>query len=165
MEVWREFTPGNSGKGGAALYNPGFDDAPGVPPFNWKLATGGIGAAERAPDGALEVTYFGRASGPLASQLMLLPSGTYGLSMMSDGATPEGAGEIAWTVTCAGNDTVLATLQLPDSADQAQSIESSFTVPPSGCPAQWLQLVGIAKEFPRTRSARLTRLSLAKSGG
>lgn len=164
VALWREFTPGAGDKGGAALYNPDFQDLPGVPPFNWKLATGGIGAAERAQDGALEVTYFGRDSGSLASQLLLLPPGTYELSVRSAGAAPAEAGEIAWTVSCAGIETVLTTLRLPDASDRAQLIESSFTVPPTGCSAQWLKLVGIAKEFPRTRSARMTGLSLVKSG-
>lgn len=158
--IWRQFTPEAAADRERLLYNPRFADAPGVPPFNWTLANGDIGVAERTRDGALEVTYFGRESGPLASQLLMLPAGRYTLALVSEGRKPDGAGELAWNVTCAGSDEPFTTLAINDTGETPRRIRHSLTVPSAACAAQWLRLEGTAKEFPRSRTVRIRDLSL-----
>jgi hypothetical protein len=45
-----------------------------------------------------------------------------------------------------------------------KTISGSFTVPASGCPAQWLRLVGKASEFPKEQQVTIRALRLEKAG-
>jgi len=136
------------------LFNPAFAEIAAPAPFNWTFNQTAEGVAEPDGKGGVSVLYYGRAKAVLASQLLLLSSGSYRLAMKVDGASGE-AGAIHWGLRCANTDKVLA--DLPMHADAAAT---GFTVP-SGCPAQWLELMGVAGDMPQTTELTIANLQLA----
>lgn len=135
------------------LFNPGFDDLAAPPPFNWAIAETGDGAAAPAEGGSLQVLYYGRREAVLASQLLLLPTGPYALSMeVSNEGEADG---LRWTVRCASRDQRLLSLPLRQRIGR-------FTVPPGNCSAQWLELRGSPGDFPRTAELTIRKLQLAR---
>ena len=144
--VWQRINDLPDAAAAAAIFNPGFAASPASAPFNWTLAAGGLGAADSA-QGGLAVDYYGRDSGDLAGQLVLLAPGRYRFSVVVDPGKTDAAARLAWTLACAGgNGTALMTA--PVAAGVARRrISADFTVP-AGCPAQALALHGDAGEFP-----------------
>jgi hypothetical protein len=59
------------------LFNPQFAKLNAPAPFNWTLSSGDFGVAEPVAPGGLQVIYYGRADAGLASQLLVLPPGSY----------------------------------------------------------------------------------------
>lgn len=163
-QVWAKLF----GVGAAALSQPLYDaqlaGAPGAPPFNWSLAAGTIGAAERRA-GQLAVEYYGRDNGALASQLLQLAPGAYRFGYSVAGSPGTG---LAWTLTCADQPTAapLANAAVPAGGTAVKRFQLSFTVPAAGCRAQWLRLVGNAAEFPTPVNVTISGLALqpARSG-
>lgn len=145
-----------------SVYNPQFGGARGTPPFNWAFASGSIGAAIPR-NGQLNVDYYGREDGPLASQLLVLQPGRYRLTYTLAGSTGVG---LSWTVNCADqrNGTPLASIAVPQAASALQRFMGVLTVPSQGCSAQWLQLVGTAAEFPTAVSATISDVALQPVG-
>ena len=140
-------------RGAAGLYNPQFLDLSAPPPFNWALPNTSEGVAEPAEEGKLEVLYYGRANAVLASQLLLLPPGSYRLAMEVEGGEAEG---LQWALRCAGQEKPFAQLPLRGKG----RAEAAFTVPAGNCPAQWLELRGVAGDFPRTAELTIAGLQL-----
>ena len=101
----------------------------------------------------MSVLYYGRANAVFAKQLMLLPQGTYRLAMRVDGVSGE-PGAIHWEVRCANADRVLANLPM-----RAGTAAAAFAIP-SECPAQWLQLSGVAGDTPQTSELKIGNLQL-----
>ncbi|HEX8553358.1 MAG TPA: hypothetical protein VF695_01500 [Sphingomonas sp.] len=134
----------------AAVATPIFDarlaKSPASPPFNWTLASGSLGAADiRA--GGLAVDYYGRESGDLASQLLVLRPGRYRFAVTVEPGKTDAASKLIWTIACAGNGQT-ALMNMPVIAAVAKRrIAADFAVPP-GCSAQSLTLRGEAGEFP-----------------
>ena len=145
------------------VYDAGFQGLPGGEPFNWKLAQGGVGAAERS-QGALSVEYFGRTSGPLAEQLLLLAPGRYRLSFRAEGNANAQGSRLLWQVECRGSANKLIEIPLQGVTFSPKDFAAEFAVP-AGCGAQWLRLVGAAAEFPATQSAKISALTLSRVGG
>ena len=136
------------------LFNPGFADISAPPPFNWTFNQTSEGVAEPDGKGGLSVLYYGRARAVFATQLLLLPPGSYRLAMRAERASGE-AGEIRWGLRCANSDKVLTDLPM-----RAGAAVSGFTVP-AGCPAQWLELMGVAGDIPQTTELTIGNLQLA----
>lgn len=136
------------------LFNPGFTEHGAPPPFNWAFPQTAEGVAESNGEGGLDVMYYGRARAVLASQLLLLPAGRYSLAMRVADSGGE-AGAIHWTLRCANPDKMVGDIPL-----RAGSVGAVFTVP-ADCPAQWLELVGVAGDFPRTTEMTISNLRLA----
>jgi hypothetical protein len=162
--LWQSFYQVNASARSNMVYDPEFRTLPGQPPFNWWLASGEIGAAEGSRDGALEVDYFGRSSGTLAEQLLMLTPGTYTLTMQAEGAEREDTSRLGWTVTCASKEhEMLAELSLESISYTPRRFSKTFTVPDAGCSGQWLRLAGIADEFPVARDAKISGLAVTRS--
>src|SRR5438270_52346 len=106
---------------------------PRPPPFNWVLTSSAVGVAERQPGGRLHVVFYGQEDGFLASQLLVLPPGSYRLSMglLGDTSHPRA---LSWSVWCDRAAEPLASVTL----DVAAARGLRFQVP-GGCPAQWLR--------------------------
>lgn len=136
------------------LFNPTFDRSAAPPPFNWQLLNGAAGVAEPAPSGGLTLLYFGREEAVLASQLLLLEPGRYRLTARTEGLSAT-AGQLVWTIACLPGASRLGRQPLPNGA-------LDFLVPPSGCPAQELQLRGEPAEMPANVSLTLKNLRLSK---
>ena len=154
--IWRTVTNMPDSRG--SIFNPGFAKISAPPPFNWAFGTAG-GVVEPAPGDRLQVIYFGRNDAVLAEQLLLLPPGRYQLSTDISGPLGQG-GEIAWTLTCAKRAEPI--FRLPVAAKGR--LAGSFTVPP-GCPAQRLQLTGLAGEFPQSQEFTVGKLQLVRGSG
>lgn len=156
--VWQQVHGLPTGQGDKLLYDAGLQRLPGSPPFNWTLAADSLGAADMR-EGMLSIEYYGRASGNLASQLLVLPRGTYRFRFAVEGKTPPSPA-LYWSLRCANNDKVELMHAPVKGAGPRRAIIANFTVP-AGCPAQRLTLTGEAGEFPVTVSATLRDLDLA----
>lgn len=136
----------------AYLYDGGFTGAPGAPPFNWTLSSGGIGTAEIEASRGLRFDFTPSDPLQLASQTIVLPAGAYRLRVaaMLDRAMGEGGDglevPLQWQVTCLTDRRVIAEVRLPD-ATELKTVAVRFEVP-ANCPAQQVQLTGSSMEFP-----------------
>lgn len=137
------------------LFNGGFRSVAAPPPFNWRFSSGGAGFAEPG-DGSMRILYYGRQNATLASQLLLLPPGTYRLSVALTG-TP-GPGALAWTVSCVPGGERLTELVL----GPPPSAQVSFEVPSSNCPAQTLELRGRSQDMPKESDLQVGPIAIER---
>jgi hypothetical protein len=156
--LWQTFT-GTREDERYGIYDSEFIGRPGPLPFNWKLATSGVGAAERAPGHSLQVAYYGREKGELASQLLMLRSGPYRLSFR---ATSDGSEDshISWTIVCGPGEHVLLQLPIGSTGTAARQFTGTFIVPSAACPAQWLKLLGVPGDIEASRNVHISGLSI-----
>ena len=163
--LWRGFAGVSEADPAATPYDGTFRGLPGPAPFNWQLLSSPAGVAERTQAQSLDVDYYGRERAALATQLLMLEPGRYRLSFRAQGdATGQGS-RLAWVVACSGGaaaQLLEAPLQRVGSAPK--TIAAAFTVPPSGCPAQWLRLTGIPDEFPTGQSATIADVRIRPEG-
>jgi hypothetical protein len=138
------------------LFDAGFSQAKPLPPFNWILSSSTAGMAERQSGGRLHAIFYGQEDGPLARQLLVLVPGTYRISMrlLSDQSE---AKALSWAVTCIRAGTPLASAPL----DAAASHGLMLQVPPR-CPAQWIELSGVAADMPRQSDVTIADLRLVR---
>lgn len=156
-DVWKKIT-GLPNIGGG-LFNSEFDKVEAPPPFNWTFATSG-GVAEPSGGGRLQVIYYGREDTALAQQLLLLSPGQYQLRMDVSGQVGDGTA-IAWSLTCLPQKRAIISLPLKQGMRQAVI---AFLVSPD-CPAQRLDLIGSAGEFPRSLDFAVSKLKLTRIAG
>lgn len=143
---------------GQLLFDPEFRNAGPPPPFNWALAASTVGLAERRPGGQLHAIFYGQQDGALARQLLLLPPGTYRMTMRVSG-DPVRLRALAWSVTCDKASAPLAAITLAAVAEQAWT----FSVPGS-CRAQWLELAGRSADIPQQADVTISGLRLERVG-
>lgn len=162
--LWRRFTgiAANQPRGG--LYDPQFRGLPGSPPFNWSFSSNETGAVERGRGGTIDVSYFGRVSGELASQLLLLAPGRYRLQFRAEGNASGDGSKLIWRVTCRDAQRPLLELPIRGVNYTPRQVAGEFVVPPSGCGSQWLRLEGQSAEFPTTQSATISSFELRPAG-
>lgn len=138
------------------LFDAAFDDLDAPPPFNWTLASSTVGLAERQKAGRLHVIFYGQEDGVLASQLLVLPRGSYHLAMTVSGAEAA-SGSLSWKLRCANGGKELLVVPLP----MAGGTEARFNVP-ADCPAQWIELSGRSGDIAQSSDVTITRLSLER---
>ena len=141
--------------GDELIFDPQFTRANEPPPFNWSLTSSTVGLAERQPGGGLHLIYYGQEDGSLASQLLILPAGTYRLSTKS--AAGNQAESLRWILVCAVTNNPIASVPL----DQAISRGWRLEVPAS-CPAQRLELGGTASDLPQQVDVTIQGVSLTR---
>ncbi|RYE94091.1 MAG: hypothetical protein EOO78_26040, partial [Oxalobacteraceae bacterium] len=145
--IWQRIHGLNPTQASALLYDVELQGLPGSPPFNWTLTAGSLGAADiRA--GTLSVAYYGRDSGELASQLLVLRPGSYRFRFAVEGKTSTGA-TLYWSLRCANDNKIKPMHAVVKGEGPLRALVVGFTVPAS-CPAQRLMLMGEAGEFPVT---------------
>ena len=162
-EVWARLV-GSRARSDDLIYDSDFAGGSGPPPFNWTLTASGLGSAERASGPTLQVEYFGRASGALATQLLLLRPGRYQFAFRAEGSANGQGTKLAWRVICREGGAPLVEIPLTDVTYTPRQLGGEFSVPASGCASQWLRLEGLAAEFPTTQSARISNLTLRRAG-
>lgn len=151
--LWRGFS-GLTASPPPLLFNGGFEALAAPPPFNWTLSSSSAGIAEIG-NGSLRILYYGRDDITLASQLLLLPPGTYRFETRVKGQVAPGS--LVWRIRCAkGN-------LLTEKALDLQTEAMIFTVP-SACAAQWLQLQGQSKDMPQQSDAQIGPAHLERMG-
>jgi hypothetical protein len=148
---------GTGAEAGQLVHDASFKDTSSPPPFNWSLSSSTVGLAERQAGGRLHVVFYGREDGFLASQLLLLPPGTYRLGMRLLG-DPARARSMSWSVWCDKAAEPLASATL----DVAAGRGLSFAVPPT-CPAQWLRLGGTSSDMPQQSDLTIASLQLVQA--
>lgn len=155
--IWATVS-GISAGGSSLLFDSGFNNAAPPPPFNWELASSTVGIAERRAGGKLRVMFYGQEDGPLARQLVVLPPGSYLLTLALDANAmrPEA---LYWTVRCARGPAEIGRVRLDRTGGGFR-----FEVP-GGCPAQWLELVGSAADVAQQSNVVLSKLALRRVGG
>jgi hypothetical protein len=154
--VWASV--GGARAGGDLIYDADFSDSRAPPPFNWNLVTSTVGLAEREPGKRLHVIFYGDEDGVLASELVLLPPGSYRLHMqIVEAATHPEA--LRWSVRCARSTEPLASIGL----DEAAARGWSFAVP-ANCGAQWLELRGRSGDVAQQSDVTIGPLGLTRSG-
>lgn len=161
--IWQRINGLSDAQVAPLLFNADFATSAPKPPFNWTLASGDVAAVDLRGD-RLEVNYYGRATGDLASQLVLLPPGSYRFVSAYSGLQRSPGPALVWSINCANQaDRVLGRIELPESGPAQRRAGFAFTVL-SGCPAQQLRLVGQAGEFPSPVSATILGLRIEKVG-
>jgi len=144
---------------GTLLYDADFASSTPPPPFNWQLMSSSVGVAERQPGGQLHAMYYGQEDGPLASQLLLLPPGTYRLSLrLVQGASNPGS--LVWSIRCDKAQREFSRIAL----DAAAARGWTFQVP-AGCGAQWLALLGVSADMPEQSDVTVANLRLTGGPG
>jgi hypothetical protein len=147
----------------APVYDGGFRGLPGSPPFNWTLIAGTLGTAD-IDNGSLLINYYGRDTGALASQLLVLAPGAYEISVAVEGSKTGEGPSLDWSLRC-DTDEKDELVNLPVIAiGERRRVAARFTVP-SGCPAQQLVLAGNAGEFPAPINITLRDLRIRKAQG
>lgn len=143
---------------GSQVADPGFAGS-GNPPFAWKLTANEAGAAQ-IHDEALDVFYYGRSSATFASQMLMLPPGSYRLASRASSPDAQAPRGLYWQITCVGGAELPLRVELSSLMGEARSGEGSFTIPATDCEAQDLQLVAIAFDPPRQQSVRVERVAI-----
>jgi hypothetical protein len=144
---------------GALLFDPRFSQEIPPAPFNWELASSNLGLAERRPGGSLHVLYYGQEDGALARQLLLLPPGTYRLSLRVVGGSVH-AEALNWSLRCDKASQELVRISLGDAAAHGWTFQV-----PAGCAAQWIELNGASSDMPQQSDVTITGLTLIRGGG
>ena len=141
----------------SGIFDPTFTDSKAPPPFNWVLTSSTVGLAERR--NGLHVIFYGQEDGPLATQLLLLASGAYRLTMPLTGDRAHGR-SLVWSLTCANSTTPISRIAL----DEAATRGWTFTVP-AGCAAQRLELSGVSSDMPQQVDVTIAKLQLEPQRG
>jgi hypothetical protein len=150
---------------GGTVYDGSFRGLPGLPPFNWTFKAADFGAAERNKKGGLEVEYYGRDPGELATQLIALAPGRYRLAFRAEGDIHDTQHRMFWRVQCARADNArLIDLPAADLVFSGRTIAGDFNVP-ADCTTQWLKLVGEPTEFPKIENMTVRQVQIARLGG
>jgi hypothetical protein len=164
-EAWTRLAGAQAASAGALVYDPDFTRLPGPPPFNWSFEQTSHGFAEvsRTSPG-LFAEYYARKSVSLGGQLVRLPPGRYNLGFKAEGKADGEDGRLAWVISCHPSGRPIGEVPITGVDYTPKTISGSFTVPASGCPAQWLRLVGKASEFPKEQQVTIRTLRLEKAG-
>jgi len=159
-EIWRRIYQIPAADAAAPIFDARFAGPSASPPFDWTLVASGLGVAD-IRRGSLVVNYYGRESGELASQLLVLPPGRYRFTVIVDPGKPSDAARLNWTLACAtGDKAELLTLPVTAGATRRR-LATAFDVS-ANCPAQMLLLRGEASEFPTTVNLTLRRPDITK---
>jgi hypothetical protein len=154
--IWTSIGQGSDQ--GQLIFDSSFSSPGPPPPFNWSLTTSAVGLAERQPGKRLHAIFYGNDDGVLASELLMLPAGTYHLQMQRVGV-PVHPEALNWSIRCDKAEDLLA------NADMNQVVARGLTFQvPANCPAQWLVLSGCSGDIAQQAEITVTALSLVKVG-
>ncbi|MGU3392459.1 hypothetical protein [Sphingomonas sp. M1A8_2b] len=156
--VWQRIYGVSAAQAAMPITNAGFRETKAAPPFDWTLTASSLGAADLR-GGSVGVEYYGRDSGVLASQLLVLRPGRYRFAITVDPGKTDATAKLYWTLACkaAASDTLLT---LPVTATAKPHRIAADVVVPANCPSQLLTLRGEAGEFPSPLSVTLRDLDL-----
>jgi hypothetical protein len=154
--IWSSI--GRANAGSALIYDANFTSPAAPPPFNWTLAASTVGLAERQPGKGLHVIFYGNEDGVLASELLVLPAGTYNLRMALVGS-PVHPEALRWSIRCAQASEPAASIGVNQAAARGWTFEV-----PANCPAQWLELSGSSGEISQQADVTIGPLRLIREG-
>ena len=149
--LWLQFAPAE--ESGTAQWE--FIRSASPSPFTWQFTQESAGSAVPAGD-ELERFYSGRQTVNLASKLVLLPPGSYTMSLMVSG-TPPSNDSIRWSVTCLPSEQKVAELPLMESG----RVSAQFHIP-EACVAQRFDLQGSPQTIPETATFSISDLRVGR---
>lgn len=154
--IWLSIGGGNESD--QLIYDTSFSNPGPPPPFNWTLGSSTVGLAERQPGKRLHVIFYGNNDGVLASELVVLPQGSYRMQMQIVGSAvhPE---TLHWSIRCDKAQDPISTIGISDAASHGWSFQV-----PADCPAQWLELSGRSGDISQQSEAVITGLTLSRGG-
>jgi len=143
--------------GNRLIYDADFSSPQAPPPFNWNLASSTVGLAERQPGKRLHAIFYGNEDGVLASELLLLPPGSYRLQVPIL-VPPTHTEVLRWSVRCDKSSEPIAVVGI----EQAAAHGWNFVVP-GNCRAQWLELSGRSGDVAQQSDVILGPLTLSRA--
>jgi len=143
--AWLAFLPRQQVTSLSWPYDPEFKSLKAPEPFNWSYDRGLVSFET---GGGLFVTYDGRSTATLASQMMVIQPGAYRLEAMLQSEGQETGGRFAWVASCYPNGPDLARIEVGGEHAQPKVFASGFVVPGADCVAQTLSLRGVPGECP-----------------
>jgi hypothetical protein len=164
LRLWKTFAGISGDDQVKGLYDSGFRGLPGPPPFNWGLSPGGPGAAEPSK-GGLQIDYYGRDDGELASQLLILAPGRYRFGFRAEGDASGEGSRLVWSLTCHPGGAQIMQLPLSGIASAVRRFSATIVVPAGNCPAQWLRLRGVSGDVATAQTVIMTGLSIDRESG
>jgi len=162
-QQWQRFLGKDAPDHSNLIYDGSFGGLPGLRPFNWNFTASDLGVAERQKRGGLEVQYYGRTAGELASQLLVLQPGNYRFGFRAEGDLSDDQHRLLWRLQCVKSDAQIFELPLAKITYAGRSVAGNFTVP-AKCPAQWLKLVGDPTEFPKIENVVIRSVGIQQRG-
>ena len=157
--LWQRIAAAAKSDADNFVYDGSFRGLPGLPPFNWAFSASEMGAAERERHGGLQVQYYGRTAGELASQLVVLAPGAYRIAFRAEGDLSTAQHRILWRMQCVQTNALIFELPLANITYAGRTIAADFAVP-QNCPAQWLKLVGEPTEFPKIENVLIRNVRI-----
>jgi hypothetical protein len=161
--VWQHIYRLSDAQTADPLFNARFAEGRSAPPFDWSLTADSLGAAD-IRDGSLAIDYYGRDSGNLVSQLLVLKPGRYRFAFTVDPGKTDNAAKLFWSLTCTTGGTPSLMNHAITAGATKRRIAADLVVP-AGCPAQMLTLRGEAGEFPAPISLTVRDLDLRPVAG
>lgn len=144
LSLWAALTRQPSRRRQPFVYDGEFKGREGPEPLNWQfldLPGGQAGVRRTGADdqgGVLVLEHDGfSSSGPMARQLIFLPSGAYTIGADARVNDPQGETRFRLEITCATG-AELGRLSLRSAPDRWERVEARFEVPAEGCDAQWV---------------------------
>lgn len=145
--AWLQFLPPDHLASTGFLFNGNFRLQPSDLPFDWVIQDGRGASVEVAPvpgeqgQSALVVEFgVGRVEFPGVSQLVMLGPGSYRLKGRYRGEL-SGPRGLRWRVTCANGQIMIGDgAMLLGTVPNWREFDVTFTVPPTGCRAQYVRL-------------------------
>ena len=159
-ELWRTFSAPRAPEKKVGVHDGRFQGLPGGAPFGWNFPASPAGVAERTAARVLQVGYYGRDPAELATQLLMLPPGAHRLSVRAEGDAEGRDSRLAWKIQCQQSKSEIADLVLRKLTYAPRIVSVNFTVPASGCSAQWLRLVGAPGEFAKAQNAAISAVQI-----
>ena len=153
--IWQKFSGLPQGPR-PLLFNGDFREIAAPPPFNWDFSGGKAGVSE-AEKGRLRILYYGREDAVIATQMLLLPPGSYRFAAPVSGQVAPNA--LTWALACVGGTRLMGSWL---SAESGQG--ETFTVPSLGCGAQQLELRGHAQDAPQDTDIHIGSVSIERAG-
>ena len=164
--AWVNFLPPSAIDHVAPIYDGTFRKLPGPAPFNWELFTGDSATAEmiddaRVPPGtALSVNFFGSDRTMIATQTMLVPPGTYAMSIAAAGNSESVlGGSFSWELACLPGGSVLGRMSFGGLRANPTAHRMAVAIP-ANCRAETLTLFGIPGETNAQVNAEFSAISL-----
>lgn len=154
--IWSSI--GRAHGGSDLLFDPSFSDPRPPPPFNWSFVSSTVGLAERQPGKGLHVIFYGGEDGVLASELVLLPAGSYRLQMKLPGE-PVHAEALRWSIRCNKSAEPVSTIAIDETVRNGWTFQV-----PANCPAQWIELSGRSGDVAQQSEATIAGLNLSRVG-
>lgn len=167
--LWVGALPRGAAAPATAIYNGSFANLATPPPFNWRLNQSE--AAEtgftRADDGraALHVQAQGATSEALAEEALVLPPGSYRLSVSAKVEAGPTGEVYAWRLACAESQgSPLAEIRQTAGTVGWRTLVTGFQVPAAGCGAQWLRLYALPREGFQPAEAWFSAIGVSPVG-